>query len=203
MIKRSRKNERDHVLDILLNKYQTDPDRFRSYLPELLPEVDDQSRSSSKRGHVSTLTEIERERLCELLLKIPRDKPLTEQQAIQVLGYCATLIQDENLPDEIDRKTTLMFLHRLIGAPISKISRTTEKSIRNGKAAKTVAVLRGVHLHLTWDDLPVAVSISPAKFKERSQALKFVGIGQDPSPDVSSQHDAYLGGSMRCRSQKE
>jgi hypothetical protein len=194
----SHKDKRDNILHILVNKYQIDPERFRSYLPELIPEIEDRFHSFNKKGHISTLTEIERERLCKLLLKLPRDKSITEEQAIQALGYCATLIQDENLPNEIDRKTILTFLHRAIGTPLSKIDKITEKSIGNRKAVKTIAVLRGVYLHLTWDDLLAAISISPTKFKERSEALRFVGIGQDSLADVSRQHNHYFGESVKC-----
>ena len=199
----SRKDRRDHILHILANKYQTNPERFRSYLPELMPEIEDRFLSLCKKGHISTLTEIERQRLCELLLKLPRDKSVTEEQAIQALGYCATLIQDENLPNEIDRKTILTFLHRVVGTPLSRISKITEKSVGNGKAVKTIAVLRGVYLHLTWNDLLVAFSISPTKFTERSEALRFVGIGQDSLADVSRQHDQYFSESIKCHSLKE
>ena len=203
MKEHTRRDKRDHILDILTNKYETDPEKFRTYLPELMPEIEDRAPSVCKKDHVSTLTEIERERLCELLLNLPRDKSVTEQQAIQALGYCATLIQDENLPNEIVRKTILTFLHKVIGTPLSRISKITEKSVGNGKAVKTIAVLRGVYLHLTWNDLLVAFSISPTKFKERSEALRFVGIGQDSLADVSRQHDQYFFESIQCGPPKE
>ena len=199
----SRKDKRDHILHILVNKYETDPERFRSYLPELMSEIEDKHPSVGKKGHISALTEIERERLYELLLKLPRGKSVTEEQATQALGYCATLIQDENLPDEIDRKVILNFLRGVIGTPLSKINKITEKSISTEKAAKTIAVLRGVYLHLTWNDLLVAVSIIPTKFKERSEVLKFVGIGQDSFADVSRQHHQYFCEDIKCHSPKE
>lgn len=189
MKKHSQKDKREHILHILINKYRADPESFRSYLPELTQEIEDKLPSISKKGHTSALTEIEREHLCKLLLVIPRDKSITEEQVIQALGYCSTLIQDESLPDEIDRKTLLSFLHGLIGTPVSKIKKTTEKTIGGGETAKTIAILRGVYLHLTWNDLLVAISISPTKFKERSEALKFVGIGKDTPTGVSQQNN--------------
>lgn len=198
-----RTDRRDHVLQILANKFRADPERFRSYLPELLPEIEGQLPPAGTRGHVSSLTEIERERLRDLLTKVPRDKLLTEQQALQALGYCATLIQDETLPDDIDRKTIHIFLHKLIGTPISKINRKTEKLLGNGEAAKAIAVLRGVHLSLTWDDLPVAVVVLPAEFKERARALRFVGIGRGSSPELSGQDHNCVVQSATCRSQEE
>ena len=189
MKKHSRQDRRDHILSVLTNKYQADPERFRSYLPELLPEVEDKTHAIRPRGHISNLTEIERERLRKSLLDVPRDKSITGSQAVQALGYCATLLQDENLPDEIDRKTMLAFLHRVIGTPLSNVKKKTEKTVGSGNEVKQIAVLRGVYLHLTWDDRLVSVSIYPTRVKERAAALRFVAIGRDPSSDVSKEHD--------------
>ena len=203
MKKHSQKDRRDNVLHVLANKYQIDPERFRAYLPELVSEIEDRLPSTDKTGHISALTEIERQRLRDLLRDLPRDRSITEEQAIQALGYCATLIQDESLPSEVDRKTVLTFLHTALGAPVSEIGKTTEKPIGNGKPVKTIAVLRGAYLHLTWDDQVVAISISPAKFKERSEALRLVGTAKDSVADLSRQHDRYFAESVKCHPPKE
>ena len=203
MKKRCEKNQRDYVLHILVNKYRADQDRFRSYLPELTQEIEDKLSSVGKKSHTSTLTEIERGRLCELLRKIPRDKSVTGKQAIQALEYSATLIQDESLRDEIDRKTLLSFVHSVVGTPISKIKKRTEITVRNGEATKTIAILRGVYLHLTWNDLLVAVSILPTKSKERSEALRFVGIAKDVVPSIAQQHNSSFSGGIRCDPPRE
>jgi len=203
MTKSRRTDRRDHILQVLANKFLADPERFRSYLPELVPEIAAQLSPAGSRGHVSKLTEIERGRLRDLLMKIPRDKLLTEQQAIQALEYCATLIQDESLPNEIDRKTILTFLSRVIGAPLSKVKKKTEKTVGNGNEVKRIAVLRGVCLHLTWDDRLVAVSVSPTRVRERAGALRFVAIGQDCSSNVSREHDRYLGERITCNPLEE
>ena len=203
MKKHPQKSQGDYILDILINKYRADPDRFLSYLPELTQEIEGKLPSISKKSHTSTLTEIERERLCKLLLEVPKDKSVTEKQAIQALEYCATLIQDESLPDEIDRKTLLRFAHSVVGTPISKIKKATEITVGDGEATKTIAILRGVYLRLTWNDLLVAISISPTKSKERSEALRFVGIGKDASPDISLQHNFHFSEGTRCRFPRE
>jgi hypothetical protein len=86
----------------------------------------------------------------------------------------------------------LSLLHQATGILFSKVKKATKIPIREGKAIKEVAILRGVYLHLTWNDRLVAISISPAKLKERSKALKFVGIAKDTASDVAQNHDAYL-----------
>jgi hypothetical protein len=138
------------------------------------------------------LTELERERLHKVLLQLFSEKTLSSDKAIQALEYCATLIQDESLPPEVDRKILLSLLHQAIGVPFSKVKKITKIPVHEGEAIKEVALLRGVHLHLTWNDHLVAISISPMKLKERSRALRFVGIAQDAASDVAQNHDAYL-----------
>ena len=179
MKEHSRKNHRDHVLQILVNKYRIDPEGFRSYLPEITQQIEMVVSFPIKRSHVSTLTELERERLCRALLQIPKDKKASKHEAIQALEYCATLIQDESLPDEIDRRVVLGLIQNAVGTPVSKIKKTTKITVDHGEATKTLAILRGIYLHLTWNDQLVAISISPWKSKGRSEAMKFVGIAKE------------------------
>lgn len=176
MKEHSRKNQRDYVLQVLVNKYRVDPDRFRSYLPEIAQQIEMVVSSPIKRSHVSTLTELERERLCKALLQIPKDKKASKHEAIQALEYCATLIQDESLPDEIGRRVMLGLIQNAVDTPVSKIKKTTKITVDRGEATKTLAISRGIYLHLTWNDKLVAISIFPWKSKERSEAMKFVGI---------------------------
>jgi hypothetical protein len=183
---------RESILNALLNKYQADPEGFHSYLPEVAQELEQLFPSRRRNSHRSALTELERERLHKVLLQLFSEKTLSSDKAIQALEYCATLIQDESLPPEVDRKILLSLLHQAIGVPFSKVKKITKIPVHEGEAIKEVALLRGVHLHLTWNDHLVAISISPMKLKERSRALRFVGIAQDAASDVAQNHDAYL-----------
>ncbi len=192
MKEHSPKSRQESILRALLNKYQVDPERFHSYLPEVAQELEQLSPSRRRNSHRSALTELERERLHKALFQLLNKKELPSEEAIQALEYCVTLIQDESLPSELNRQTLLSLLHQAIGLPLSKIRKTTRIPVHEGEAVKEVALLRGVHLHLTWNDRLVAISISPAKLKERSKALKFVGIAKDSASDVAQCHDAYL-----------
>lgn len=192
MKRRSRGNNLGLILQILINKYRVDPDGFRSYLPEVTQEIEKMVSSPIKKSHISTLTELERERLCELLLTIPMHKPISKAEAIKALAYCATLIQDESLPDEVDRKAVLNLIHNVIGTPVSKITKRTRITLGDGEETRTLAILRGIYLHLTWDDQVVAISISPSKQKERSEAMKFVGVAKDTDSNASQQHRVYF-----------
>jgi len=186
------RSQQDHVLQILINKYQADPRRFRSYFPEVAQELEQFLPSQAKKSHSSSLTGLEREHLCKALLQLLGEKKLSPEKAIQALEYCATLIQDETLPPEVDRRVLLGLLHQATGIPLSKIKKAIKIPVHEGEAVKEVALLRGVHLHLTWNDCLIAISTFPTKLKERSRALKFVGIAKDTASDVAQNHDAYL-----------
>lgn len=189
-MKKGSSRQQDFVWRVLLNKYQADPEGFRSYLPEIAQELEKFS-GRQKESH-STLTGWERENLCKSLLQLLKEKELSSQKAIQALEYCATLIQDASLPSNIERRTLVRLLRKVTGFPLGRIKRKTKIPMRDGEATKEIAILRGVHLHLTWDDRLVAISILPAGSKERSKALKFVGIAKDTASDVAQHHDAYL-----------
>lgn len=192
MKKRSTKSQQEPILHSLLNKYQADPEGFRSYLPEVAQELEQLLPSRGKSSPHSALTEQERERLQKALYQLLDSKKLSSEKAIQALEYCATLVQDESLPSEVNRQTLLSLFHQATGVPLSKIKKATRIPVRDGEAVKEIALLRGVHLNLTWNDHVVVITVSPAKLKARSEALKFVGIAKDTASDVAQNHDAYL-----------
>ncbi|MEK7354634.1 MAG: hypothetical protein AABZ77_09040 [Chloroflexota bacterium] len=187
-----RKSQTDSILQNLVNKFRVDPQGFRSYLPEVAQELEQVLPARTKKSYTSELTELERKRSCESLCELLSRKRLSPVEAIQALEYCATLIQDESLPQVIDRKTLLSLLGQVVGTPISKMKKNNKIAVHDGEIAKEMAILRGVYLELTWNDRLVAISIFPNKFKERSRALKLVGIAEDSASDVSERHDAYL-----------
>jgi len=192
MKKRSPKSQEEPILRSLLNKYQADPEGFRSYLPEVAQELEQLLPSRRRSSPRSALTEQERERLEKALAQLLDKKRLSSEEAIQALESYATLIQDGRLFSEVSRQTLLSLFHQATGVPLSKIKKATRIPLRDGEAVKEIALLRGVHLNLTWNDHLVAITVSPAKLKERSEALKFVGIAKDTISDVAQRHDAYL-----------
>lgn len=186
------KSQPDYILQNLINKFQVDPQGFRAYLPEIAQALEQSLPARTRRNHASELTELERKRLREGFVQLLNGKKLSSTEAIQALEYCATLIQDESLPTNVERKTLLDLIYQAKGTHVSKVERKTKIPVGEGDAIKEIAILRGVYLELTWNDRLVAISISPGKLKERSKALRFVGIAQDTASDVSQRHDAYL-----------
>lgn len=179
------------IWEALLNKYYADPGGFRDYLPEVARELERLSPSQREESR-SVLTDMERERYTKAVIQLVKEKELSAANAIQALEYCATLVRDESLPFEITRDDLLGLIRKAAGIPVSKVERATTIPVCEAKAVREIALLRGVRLHLTWDDRLVAISIFPAKAKERSKALKFVGITKDSASDVALRHDVYL-----------
>lgn len=177
--------------EALVNKYHADPSGFQNYLPEVAKELERLSRARAE-GARPFLTELERERYLKTALQLAKRKELSAAEALQALEYCARLVRDESLPFEITRDNLLGLVRKATGVPVSKIDKGTEIPVGEGKAVRELTLLREVHLHLTWDDRLVAISILPSKAKERTKALKFVGLARDSAPDVAQRHDVYL-----------
>lgn len=187
-----KREQRERILNSLLNKFRTDPEGFCSYLPDVAKELEQSFAPHRKGQHSSNLTELERERLVKALLVLLGKMDLSKEEAVRGLEYCATLIQDRNLPPEVQRSTLLRFYQQAAGTSLSSVMKSLRFDMAAGQEAKEIALLRGVHLHLTWDDKLVAMSVRPEKAKERSKALNFVGLWSDSASDVALHHDSYL-----------
>lgn len=180
------------ILEMLINEYRAHPERIDQCLPEVARELKPLLPKRRGNSPLSLLTEPERERLGAALTELLAMQRRSPADSIRTLEYCATFIQDATLPPEVDRAAILALLYEVTGTRLSKIRKATKISVRGGEATKEVAILRGVHLHLSWKDELVAISVSPQRSNERSKGLGFVGIGKDTSPDVAERHDAYL-----------
>jgi len=169
-------DECNSIFQILISKYQIDQNAFRSYLPGVADVIEKHAASDTEGGHRSVVSQVEREKLCNSLLRLLSDKNISKNEAIQALEDCATLIQDGSLPYEIDRRSLLSLIQKVVGMPVSKVTKTTKIQVSGSEARKEVAILRDVHFDLTWDDRLVRISVFPEKAKERTQALKLVGL---------------------------
>ncbi|MBI4333292.1 MAG: hypothetical protein HY673_18665 [Chloroflexi bacterium] len=192
MNKRHRSDRESSILAAILNTYKVDPKRFRKYLPEIAQQLGQHPASRAGEDHRSILTRLERERLTNSLTELLSKKERTREKAIRALEYCATLIRDETLPDRVGRKTLIELLRLATNTNIGKITKNTGIDIRQGEEAGEIAILRGIHVHLTWNDRLVAVSFIPSKMKEAAKAMRLVGIARDQASDVAARHDYYL-----------
>lgn len=188
------------LLDLLLAKYRTDPEKFRSYLPEVAQTLD----ALYPHHHVSRnpfgLTEHERSHRLQALhqvLESLSDGTATPEKAIRGLEHCATLIEDDSLPPEVDYAVLNKLVRAVIGKSPGSFKSASVIPVQEhlkDKVVHRVAVLRGVTLELTWDRRLVSIAINPRKVQERRKLLQFVGTASDPASDVALLHDDYLAG---------
>ncbi len=185
-------------LELLFSKYQTDPGGFRSYLPEVAELLD--ALHPPRRSLKSPFGLTERERthhqaaLRRMLEKL-EDGPIITEEAIRGLEHCATLIQDDSLPEEVGHETLVSLLKAGIGKSPGtfKSVRTVAVGDGGGRVVmSSVSLVRGVMINLDRNMSLVTVTITPRKVRERRQLLGFVGIGHDTAPDVALRHDDYL-----------
>ena len=186
------------LIELLQAKYREDPKGFRNYLPgaaELLPEPSPGGgRPRSPFGLTDQEIAFHRDGLSEALGKLV-EGAVTAKEAARGLQHCATLIKDDNLPEEAGYDK----LKRLISAGIGKSpgsykSKTTVPLGQSGgNIHEQVSAIRGVYLNFDKDTRLVSISIDPRKIRGlRRRLMEFVGASKDPEPDVSSRHDDYL-----------
>ena len=186
------------LLDLLLIKYRSDPNRFRDFLPEVAQELDVIAPETRGSRSPFGLTERERaarhEALQEVLERLD-EASVAGEEALRGLEHCAALIQDDNLPPEVGHDTLVRLLRAAIGKSPGSIKAVTTFPIQDGqegKIANRTSLVRGVTLNLAWDMRLVSVTITPGKVQERRKALRFVGIGRDADAEVAREHDKYL-----------
>ncbi len=185
-------------LELLFSKYQADPDGFRSYLPEVAQLLEAMYPPQHLTKSPFGLTEQERAHhqtaLRQVLEKLEQAS-LSTEEAVRGLEHCATLVQDDSLPDEVGHETLVGLLKAVVGKSPGSFDSTKTVMVRNGEEREVmnqVSLVRGVILNLDRNMHLVSVTITPRKVKERRKLLGFVGIGRDAASDVALRHDDYL-----------
>ncbi len=176
------RNNKASVIDILLREYHADPTVFRKFLPELAQELD--LKYPCQRTHRSPFGLTENERVyrqqeLDGILGCQRQGQFSSQEVLKALEHCAVLIEDDNLPINIDHETLLHLVKAAIGkSPNSVKSRTTIAITENcsEKTVNHISLMRGVVLDLSADMRLLSITIIPTKVRERCKALSFVGI---------------------------
>lgn len=122
---------------------------------------------------------------------------LTYEEAVRALEYCAALIEDDSLPETVERETLVHLLRPVIGRAVGSFKASTTVPVRDARKGdeaelRQISLIRGVVLNLTGDLRLVSVTISPAKVREWRKLQSFVGIASDAASDVAERHDDYL-----------
>jgi hypothetical protein len=193
--------ERDDLVGMLLDKYTDDKKVIEKALPEIAQRLELilPQRSKTRGGSPFGLTELESRRclksLQEVVEKLHR-KVITPEEAIKGLENSATLLESTIGLTEVSKEDLLKLVKVATGLSPNKKGRSAEKVVRESKVAKSVNVIKGVTLYLTWDTRLVSVQVNPKELKLRDTAVKFVGIGEDKVKDVAEHHDSFLAGGL-------
>ena len=190
------------LLETLRSKYLADPDRFRSFLPDVAQMLEAMERPRRVPRSPFGLTDRERTYHQQGLLTILEGLDRTQvprQIAVKAIEHCAALIQDDSLPARAGHQELIELVRSVTGKSpgsfksVTILSANDDQEVVAEEAASHVSLLRGVVLDLDANQRLVSITITPAKVRERSKLLQFVGIGQDEAVDVALRHDHYLG----------
>ena len=188
--------DKEELVQQVTDVHRSDPGRLRSVLPEVADLLDGFTPPVPiRRGNESPfgLTERERNFHKETLANIlGRSKFLTPAEAVEGLEHGANLLVDDFTPGYPPRQELLQLVRKSTGIQPRKRGKPTEKAIREGESSRTVPVVRGVDLHLTWEFKLIKVTLNPNQWRLRTQALSIIGMGKETATDVAENHDDYL-----------
>ena len=184
------------IVQLVQRKYASEPDEFRRLLPEVAQLLDAAGTSPRRiRGSAFVLTERERARRLQSLqsaLNSVKSKSLGRADAAGALGDYAALLDDDSLPDAMDYDARTALFKAVAGKAPGSFGANEIVPVADREAVRSVALMRGVRLNLTWDLQLVSLSVSPEQLRERKRLLAFVGSGRDAASDVAARHDDYL-----------
>ena len=188
--------DKEAVTQKVLEVYQGDPARLRSVLPEVADLLNELIGAATVRRGIESpfgLTERERNFHKEALENILRRfKSLTQAGAVEGLEHGASLLVDDFTPGYPPRQELLRLVRKVTGIQPRKTGKPVEEVLTEEESSRTVPVVRGVNLHLTWEFKLVKVTMDPDQWRLRAQALSIMGIGVDTAADVAERHDDYL-----------
>lgn len=192
--------QRDALVGALIGKYEIDPGVVEATLPEVAHLLRNLVSRSLKRSgwDIFQLTAPEEEERWrsyrERVKKMEHGKAsLSKEEAIEALEDAAALIEGSSKTSlELDRRDVVKLLKIATSLSLSKKGKTRRQVFKEGTPAKSISLLRGVQLHLTWDKNLLSVEVNPKELKLRHRALRFVGCSEDKVKDTAERHDSYL-----------
>ena len=184
--------------DMLISEYRADPRRFHTHFPEIAGLLEAMAPPRRVRRSPFGLTERQRGHHQAALSKVVGrlgEGSVSPQEAVRGLEHCATLIQDDSLPEDVVYDTLVTLLKAAIGKSPGtfKSVQTIPVSDRGGQESLyRVSLVKGVALDLDKHMRLSSITVTPSKVRKRRKSLDFVGIGRDTAPDVARRHDDYL-----------
>lgn len=187
------------LLRILRDKYQSDPEGFRGFLPEVAQTLDSLSPRPVGQTIPFALTDRERDRRVrsfDTAVQALNDDGIERSAAIRAAEDYAVLTLDNRVPLRLDSEKRAALAKAAVGKNPGSFRAKETIVIQDGSNAPpacSVPLIRGVGLNLTWDMKLVSISVLPERIRERKRLLEFVGAGKDDATNVAERHDEYLG----------
>lgn len=198
MSKRLSSQDRDKLAQLVLDIHSSDPVRLRRNLPEIAQELDRiLSPSEQQQGGTNPFGLTDRERgfhsdSLDQILRKSKSRAVSTEEAIRGLEHAAALLIDNFSPGYPPRQDLLRLVRKATGIIPRKTGKLEEKIVRDGIPSRSVPLVKGVDLHLTWNLKLLRVSLDPSQWRLRGRAFSFVGKGADVATDVAEHHDKYL-----------
>ena len=191
--------EYDELVEVLRAKYSAEPQKFRAYLPDVAQMLDRMSppRRPSRSPFGLTVREraFHQSSLAEILSRLTEDA-LSSDRAIKGLEHCATLIEDDSLPEYVRHDVLVKLLKSAIGKSPGTFKKNETIRIAESQPSEDVvnrvSLVRGVYLELDRESRLVSISVVPREVKERKKLLAIVGMIDDPVSDMSTRYEDYL-----------
>ena len=145
-------------------------------------------------GGVFPLTPLEKEkREKSLQAAINKLNYLSKEEAIKAIEDVAALVEAFPLePLNIDKKLITELIKTIIGSIPNTKSKHQKLVFVEMEPARTIYLLRGVKIELTWDKKLVSIEIQPKELSVMTKALSIIGMGSETFSDVALEHDKYL-----------
>ena len=178
-------------------KDRSEPEKFRSYLPEVAQTLESLNPPRPPPPPFGRLTERERRHHQRALARIMEAEGTpSAEQALKGLEHCATLIQDDSLPEEYNYEPLVKLFRAAVGKPHSSFRAQETIAVAADRspadAVAKVSLVKGVSLDFDREMRLVSITVLPRKIRQRRKLLSFVGIGRDAKSDVALRHDEYL-----------
>ena len=184
------KSRNERLARLLRDKFRSDPDGFREYLPGAAELLSEQVPTRRRFGSPFGLTENElthnRGELADILRKLT-EGTLTTEAAWTGLRHCAVLTKngnlpygwDENLSHEMNYEVLKNLLWKALGKSPGSYKRKTVVPTGQGTTepvAEQVPIIKGIHLDLDINRRLVSISVNPGKYKERNKLVSIIGL---------------------------
>lgn len=186
--------------ELLSSKYADDPQKFRSYMPEVAQMLDTfgaphRQLARSSFGLTEREVKFHQSALIKALAAVTSGVA-TPVESVKGLEHSAFLIRDDKMPAEADYEALCALFKAAFGKRPASFKKSEVMKVADGRTADDVvhkfSLVKGVSLEFDREMRLISVSVSPRKVRQRRKLLSFVGAGQDAESDVARRHDDYL-----------